>query len=190
MLTKLRNNVTRYIERIAIVLSKMGFSPNAITILGLIISFICIFGAYLQNSLIVLIALSISSLMDILDGALARTIGKITRFGSVLDSFVDRVEESIYLLSLIILGFPGIMIIITLAISFLVSYLRALGEKYNLKVEGIGILERGERILLLIVSITGIIINYKLISIIALLILIVLGFITILQRIFYIYKNI
>lgn len=190
MITRLRENLSRYTERIAMIMMKTSISPNTITALGLTISFLSILGAYLRYIPVVFIAVLVSSTMDLLDGALARVSGKTTKFGSIFDSFSDRVEEIVYLLSLKILGVPSLIVLMALAISFLISYLRALGEKYGIKVEGVGILERGERSILISIAILAIWLGCLWLANIVLLVLVALGSITVLQRLLHIYRNI
>ncbi|MEM3980269.1 MAG: CDP-alcohol phosphatidyltransferase family protein, partial [Ignisphaera sp.] len=95
MITRLRRIVSRYLEFIAIKLHKLGLTPNNVTLFGLATSMLCLLAAYLNNAIAVFLVFLVSSLMDVLDGALARVSGKVTRIGSILDSFSDRVEEGI-----------------------------------------------------------------------------------------------
>lgn len=188
MLSRLRKIVSTHVEEIAMVLAKVGLSPNAVTFLGLALSFLCVAGALLRHIPMVFVFLLLSSAMDVLDGALARALKRVTKFGSILDSFSDRVEESMYLLALNLLGLPNVIILISLTISFLISYLRALGEKHDLKMEGVGILERGERIVIISIVVITLWLRYLLLAKILMIVLIVLGCITILQRLLYIYR--
>lgn len=129
MLTRFRRSVSKIIEGFAKNVSELGMTPNAITLSGLIISFLCPFAALKGNIYIFLICLVVSSFMDVLDGAVARVSQKVSKFGSILDSFSDRIEEVMYMTSLEILGVSRIVITISIVLSFLISYLRALGEK-------------------------------------------------------------
>lgn len=190
MITRLRRIASRYLGIIAINLHKLGLTPNAVTLLGLAISMLSLIAAYLNNAIAVLIILSISSLMDALDGALARVSGRVTRLGSILDSFSDRVEEGVFFYSLLILGAPIILVVLSLIVSYLISYLRALGENHGIGLEGIGILERGERLILIAVAIVGVWLGNNVLVHITLIALIILGCVTIMQRIFHIYKNV
>lgn len=190
MITRLRSAVSKHIEKIAKALLKLGLlDPNTVTLLGLSISVFCLVGAYLKSIALVFVAFVTSSAMDVLDGALARASGMVTRFGSVLDSFSDRVEEAIYIMSLDILGIPSTLTYPALTVSFLISYLRALGEKHSIKVEGIGIIERGERMVLLAIAIIGLWIGYTQVAIVTIALLVALGCISVIQRILYIRKS-
>lgn len=188
IITRLRQKVSKYIEVLGVKLYKLGLTPNIITLLGLTISMVCPIAAFFKRLDFVLTLMTVSSFIDILDGALARVSGKITKFGSVLDSFSDRVSEFMFLYSLALLGVPTVLTLPVLAISFLISYLRALGEKYGLKIEGVGILERGERLTLVFIALIGIWINYTVLTYFSLTLLLFLGCITVLQRLGYMQK--
>jgi CDP-diacylglycerol--glycerol-3-phosphate 3-phosphatidyltransferase len=93
----------------------------------------------------------IGSLLDILDGALARLSGKGTPFGAFLDSTTDRVSEG-FMLGAIALVFArhdelfavGAAFAAVIG-SFLVSYTRARAEALGLKGD-VGIGSRAERV--------------------------------------------
>jgi phosphatidylinositol phosphate synthase len=78
------------------------------------------------------------SLLDILDGALARAGGKTTPFGAFIDSTTDRVSE----------GFMLTAIAYVVAGSFLVSYTRARAEALGLRGD-VGIGSRAERVVVI-----------------------------------------
>jgi len=96
----------------------------------------------------------IGSLLDILDGALARVSGKGTPFGAFLDSTTDRVSEG-FMLGAIALVFARHHHTVSLAVdvaavagSFLVSYTRARAEALGLKGD-VGIGSRAERVVVI-----------------------------------------
>jgi CDP-diacylglycerol--glycerol-3-phosphate 3-phosphatidyltransferase len=96
----------------------------------------------------------IGSILDILDGALARAGGKTTPFGAFLDSTTDRVSEG-FMLGAIALVFmrDGNEVALAFAFaavvgSFLVSYTRARAEALGLKGD-VGIGSRAERVVVI-----------------------------------------
>jgi len=96
----------------------------------------------------------VGSVLDILDGALARHGGKATPFGAFLDSISDRVSEG-FVLTAIALVFAregnDIAIAFTIAAmagSFLVSYARAKAELIGLKGD-VGLGSRAERVVVI-----------------------------------------
>jgi CDP-diacylglycerol---glycerol-3-phosphate 3-phosphatidyltransferase len=93
----------------------------------------------------------VGSILDILDGALARRSGKATPFGAFVDSTTDRMSEA-FVLGSIALVFAReeneIALAFTFAAiagSFLVSYTRARAEALDLKGD-VGIGSRAERV--------------------------------------------
>ena len=96
----------------------------------------------------------LGSILDILDGALARAGGKTTPFGAFLDSTTDRVSE-VFMLGAIGLvfmrhGHEWALALCFAAVggSFLVSYTRARAEALGLRGD-VGIGSRAERVVVI-----------------------------------------
>jgi CDP-diacylglycerol--glycerol-3-phosphate 3-phosphatidyltransferase len=99
----------------------------------------------------------LGSVLDILDGALARSQGLGTPFGAFVDSTVDRVGEA-FMLGAIALTFARdgkewaiAMAFAAVAGSFLVSYTRAKAEILGLKGD-VGIGSRVERVAIICIG--------------------------------------
>ena len=96
----------------------------------------------------------VGSLLDILDGALARVGGKATPFGAFIDSTTDRVGEGAMLAAIALVfsrnGNDWAVVIAVAAVvgSFLVSYTRARAEALGLKGD-VGLGSRAERVVLI-----------------------------------------
>jgi len=125
---------------------------------------------------------------DFLDGVVARTNGKDTKFGALLDSTLDRYADAALFLAIIWLFFKednliGIFFAICSMVgAFLVSYVRARAEGLGIGCN-VGLMERPERIVLLAAGcLTG-----RLFSVI--LILFVLSHITVFQRVVHVYRK-
>lgn len=139
------------VEPLLATLSKplSGVNPNIITLLGLIpVSLFYVFtvkGLFL-SALICLVL----SLLDMLDGVLARKFNKVTQFGGLLDSTLDRLADAVYFLAFVSAGIVRIELGIALiVVSYLISYIRSRAElaaKGEIKL-AVGIIERGERII-------------------------------------------
>jgi CDP-diacylglycerol--glycerol-3-phosphate 3-phosphatidyltransferase len=140
-------------------ISYMGISPVAITVVGVLIS---LFGAFMVANGRLLggaVALLLSGLCDTMDGSLARKGDKETLFGAFLDSTVDRVSELAYFGALVfyymgktpVNKFYVLLVLISLSGSLLTSYARARAEGLGVDCE-VGVLERPERIVLLLVG--------------------------------------
>ena len=184
-LAELRGSAARWISKLLMpILSKCRIKPNTLTWLGLAISIIAAAviatNHLLAGGLLVLLA----GLFDILDGALARSTKQSTRFGALLDSTFDRLSEAVLLLGILALYLGSgnaieiTVIFLALIASFLTSYVRARAEGLGLECH-VGLFTRTERVIILAL---GLLFNQILI---ALLILVVLAFVTVGQRLVY-----
>jgi CDP-diacylglycerol--glycerol-3-phosphate 3-phosphatidyltransferase len=183
------NRLTRPIVGL---LAKTSITPNAITWFGLVLSAgaaaLIFTGHLFAAGFVVLVA----GLFDLLDGALARHINKVTRFGGVLDSTLDRIAEAILLLAILILyaregSTPGILLVgITLPSSQIVSYIRARAEAINLACK-VGLFTRGERVIVLALGLLLSGIDYALI--IALGVIVLFSLFTGGQRLWYVWRQ-
>jgi archaetidylinositol phosphate synthase len=100
-----------------------------------------------------ILVLVIASFFDAVDGAMARKYSEVSKFGGVLDSVLDRVAEIGLYVGLIAgsLVEPWIGIW-ALCASLMVSYVRARVSEEGATLKGVGIAERPERLLILIVA--------------------------------------
>jgi phosphatidylinositol phosphate synthase len=99
----------------------------------------------------------VGSVLDILDGALARAGGKATPFGAFIDSTTDRIGEAFMLGSIgLVFAREGnetalAFAFAAIAASFLVSYTRARAEALDLRGD-VGIGSRAERVIVITVG--------------------------------------
>lgn len=135
-------------------LSRLGVTPNMLTVLGVGgnagAGVLCGLGEFLAAGLLMLAA----SALDFLDGALARATGRSTDFGSVFDAVMDRVSEAAVLFGLLVWfsdrgdRTEELLIFVAVVGSVLVSYVRARAEIIGVKLRE-GLFTRVERVLLL-----------------------------------------
>ena len=165
--------------------SKINISPNVLTISGLLFTSVAAYFIYLQNFFIGALILTLGALFDALDGHLARKKGLSSKFGAFLDSVVDRLSDFLPLMALIFVFKENNIILVfilsAIAFSFLTSYARARAEGLGLDCK-VGIFERPERLIILIVTLFLNIIE------IGIVVLAIGSFITFLQRLYHIYK--
>jgi len=94
-----------------------------------------------------------SGFCDAIDGIMARIYGKVTVFGSFLDSVADRYADAVTIAGIIFGGLCdplwGFFAIVG---SLLVSYTRAKAELAGVKMESVGLMERAERIIIIAFS--------------------------------------
>jgi archaetidylinositol phosphate synthase len=156
----LRGQIQPLLLRIGKEFSKINPSPNFWTGLSLITSVIAaaIYGSAIvfdhQNSYYFSLGggifLIISGFFDLVDGVVARLTKKMSKRGSFLDSTYDKISESLVYIGIAVgtLANP-ITCMIAVSLSLLVSYVRARSESLGVSLQGIGIGERAERLLLL-----------------------------------------
>lgn len=186
MLTKLRARLAKYLECIAGLLAKIGFSPTHVTLLSLLFSFLAFIALYWYR-MIALYAFSVlvSGALDALDGVLARITGKETKLGAFLDSTLDRVSDSLIIFPLVVLGYGYELVVMLLVVSLLTSYVRARSESLGLKLEGVGLIERAERVLALVIVVVMYTVN-RYVSLAMLYILLALSTATLIHRAIYV----
>ena len=157
---QLRGAVRSYFEEPgARLFHAIGLSPNAITLLGFAV---CVVSAYLVASGWLIWGGAVflaGSILDLMDGALARLTGQGTPFGALLDSVFDRLGEAALFVGLGIYALRGghseeyraffiTALLLALIFSQGVSYLRARGEGLGVFTRA-GIMTRTERVVLL-----------------------------------------
>jgi len=129
----------------------LKINPNIITITGLIFPVLFLFFMSQKNYILSLIML-IGTAFDTIDGAVARLTNKVTKFGGLLDSTLDRVADALIIIGFSASGLVSInLVIVTLVTSYLISYIRSRAElaSNGAFVLNIGVIERPERIALL-----------------------------------------
>ena len=189
MFSLLPHSVPRRItDPIVFLLAKAHVTPNALTLLGVLGSagaaVLLARGQFLAGGIVVLAA----GALDVLDGALARATGQVTRFGAVFDSVMDRVSEAAVLFGLLYYYTDrgareeSLLIFAALAGSMLVSYIRARGEILGIPIRE-GLFTRAERVI--VIGVGSMIDQVR----IALWILAVLANLTALQRLYLVWRK-
>ncbi|MCS7124073.1 MAG: archaetidylinositol phosphate synthase [Candidatus Bathyarchaeota archaeon] len=152
MLTKLKAKVQSAIKVQAEAANKIGLTPNTISALGMVFAFLSAL-TYMsgrQNLALAVALLLLSGYCDMLDGAVARLCQKTTPFGGFLDSLMDRYADAAIYAGIMLGGLCTLHWgLAALLGSLLVSYSRARAEAAGVKIEGIGLAERAERIIII-----------------------------------------
>lgn len=172
------------------VLARTPITPSALTWFGFILALgaaaLVITRHLFAAGFVVLIA----GFFDILDGALARRMEQATPFGAVLDSTLDRLSEAVVLLAILVSfsGTPLLVLLVFLALlgSLLVSYIRARAEAAGLECR-LGLFTRPERVVVLAL---GLLLSHLASAlVIALVIIVVFSFVTVGQRLVYVWQQ-
>jgi archaetidylinositol phosphate synthase len=188
VLNNLRESLRPALEKMGRGFAATGLSANFWTFVGLGFALVAavIYGMGVEFGLIIGgVLLLISGFFDMVDGQVARVTGKSSKKGEYLDSMFDKISEVAIFLGILIGGYAEpYIVLLAITLSLLVSYARAKSDLINIKLQGIGIGERAER--LLVIAIIGIIgfMEY------AVLIVVVIAGITLIQRMVFTTKNI
>lgn len=143
------------LEAVGQVLARWNVSPDWVTAIGLVLTAGVAVLAALGEIQWAGAAYIVAALFDALDGTVARVSGKVSRFGAFLDSTIDRFEESMVFLGLIIFYSRAggewevpMLLVVTVA-SLMVSYTRARAEGLGVACK-VGVMTRPLRVAILI----------------------------------------
>jgi CDP-diacylglycerol--glycerol-3-phosphate 3-phosphatidyltransferase len=144
----------------------MRVSPMLVSAFGVVLSIwgatVVARGSLLGGGIFLILA----GICDVLDGDLARRLGRASEFGAFIDSFLDRVSEFAYYGGIMMFIFRDrndvplyqpVVILLALMGSVLTSYARARAEGLGIECK-VGVMERPERIALLAI---GLMAGYK-----------------------------
>ncbi|MEM4251356.1 MAG: CDP-alcohol phosphatidyltransferase family protein, partial [Candidatus Bathyarchaeia archaeon] len=102
MISLIRERLVLISDRLALGLHSLGVSPDSSTVLGFLFAAASGLLLYVNPSgiytfLVAPLPILISGFFDVMDGALARLGQRVTRFGGLLDSTLDRLGEILIL---------------------------------------------------------------------------------------------
>ena len=204
----IKNLYLRIITPVIDFFIKRRLNPNHFTTLSLILS---IFAAYLfaiGSLRIAGVIMIISATCDIIDGKVARATNRVTKFGALYDSTLDRYAEVLIFFGLAyyflnnhwstgsvnlsflnwtikdinISAISTIAVCMSLGGSVMTSYVRARAEGLRLECK-VGVMQRPERIVF--IAFGGIF--HRVVLVIALIIVAIFSNLTAIQRLYYIW---
>ncbi len=180
MLNNFRESMKPALQKIGVVFAATGLSANFWTGVGLAFAFASAIVyawnfeyAFVTGGILLLV----SGFFDIVDGQVSRVTRKTSKKGAFLDSVFDKIAEVAIFLGIMIGGYvDGYVVLLAITLSLLVSYTRARAESLGIKLQGVGIGERAERLLVIaIIGMAGFL-NY------AVIIVVIIAAITLIQR--------
>ena len=154
-----RPAIGRVVDPVADAMLRLRVHPDAVTIagtVGVVLGSLVFFsrGSFLIGTAVI----AVSALTDLLDGAMARKLGTTSRFGAWLDSTCDRVGDAAMFSGLVLwltgAGDDRTLAAVTLfclVAGTIVSYAKARAEGLGLTCN-VGIAERAERVILVLVG--------------------------------------
>lgn len=149
------------VEPVATALLRIGISPNAVTLVGTVVSVLLAVVLIPTGHLFAAaVAIAIFTAFDLLDGTMARLQGQGTKFGATLDASCDRITDAALFGAIaywVVYGHGAdsvllVLTLVTMGSSQVISYVKARAEASGLKVNG-GLVERAERLIIGLVGV-------------------------------------
>jgi CDP-diacylglycerol--glycerol-3-phosphate 3-phosphatidyltransferase len=148
---------------LARLLVRLGISPDAITIAGTLgVSAGALVGYPMGQLFWGTVVITVFVFSDILDGLMARMLGRSGKWGAFLDSTLDRVADGAVFAGIVVWFFTGggnhfiaVMALVCLLLGNVVSYAKARAEGLGMTAN-VGIAERSERLVVVLVA-TGLV---------------------------------
>ncbi len=162
MLERFRAFWTMLFTPVIRLLVRLGVSPDAVTLVGTLgVAFGALFFFPRGELLVGVIVVTAFVFSDLIDGAMARHMGRVSPFGAFLDSTLDRLGDAAIFggLAMYYVG-PGesdamaALAIYCLTMGSVTSYARARAEALGMQAK-VGIAERADRLVSILV-VTGV----------------------------------
>ncbi len=151
-----RTATDRLVVPIGRSLVRLGATPDALTTFGLLATFVGAGIVVSGHHVVGAIVLAVATATDALDGTVARLRGRVTRWGSFYDSVSDRASDVVLFGAALWLVRDSVVLfvvaLVALGTALLTSYIRAKAESLGWQAT-VGLLERPERVIILIVGI-------------------------------------
>jgi CDP-diacylglycerol--glycerol-3-phosphate 3-phosphatidyltransferase/CDP-diacylglycerol--inositol 3-phosphatidyltransferase len=157
MMERFRQFWTRLLSPIANLLLRLGVSPDAVTLVGTFgVSAAALYFFPRGELFVGVLVITAFVFSDLIDGYMARTSGRSSRWGAFLDSTLDRIGDAAIFGGLVLyLGDVGRDVLAAVALYCLVmgsvtSYARARAESLGMQAK-VGIAERADRLVSVLV---------------------------------------
>lgn len=158
MLSRIQYLVEGMFQSTASVFVRIGLSPNGVTVLGFLLTLAAsVFYAQGLTTWTIWVGCVVASIFgsyfDALDGAMARRYGRVSPVGGIFDSVFDRLGEVAIFAGLAIGGLVSPLLALwAVSAALMVSYVRARVSAEGVTLKGVGIAERPERLLIILVA--------------------------------------
>lgn len=155
-----RSGVTRAAHPVATSLVRIGVTANGITLAGLLLTCAAAIGLFGNGHLVVgAIVIALCTLLDLVDGAVARASDGGSPYGALVDAVSDRIADGVILASLVwwLVGTEPdnrlalVLLLACLVLSQVVSYSKARADAGGLRTPG-GLMERADRLVLILLG--------------------------------------
>jgi phosphatidylglycerophosphate synthase len=161
-LTSKRKSLKKVYEPIGVLIAKTHITPNAITIISVILGVFSAYFFYNHKPLIASILLFMSGFFDLMDGVVARETDTSSKFGAVFDWLADKVVDGVVLFAVGLAYANPLLTIVAVVSNMLHTFIKPVAYseigyqertkgKINDPLEGVGFFGRPETILTLVV---------------------------------------
>jgi archaetidylinositol phosphate synthase len=153
VLDRLRGSLDSTLASLGSSAAKVVPSPTAWTAVGFVFASLAFIFYGGGNQTFAGLLVILAGFFDVLDGAVARATGKTSPRGAFLDSTLDRLSETLIFLGILLGNYTApLFVLLALALSLLVSYTRAKADALGVNLAGVGVGERSERLVVLVVT--------------------------------------
>jgi CDP-diacylglycerol--glycerol-3-phosphate 3-phosphatidyltransferase len=155
-----RPGVSKVAHPFAGFLVRLGVTANGITVTGLILTCAAAIGLFGTGHLVAgAIVIALCTLLDLVDGAVARASDGGSSYGALVDAVSDRVADGVILGALVWWlvhtepdnRFALFMLLACMVLSQVVSYSKARADAGGLRTPG-GLMERADRLVLILLG--------------------------------------
>ncbi|GAW49442.1 MULTISPECIES: phosphatidylinositol phosphate synthase [unclassified Nocardioides] len=197
MMERFRAFWTKVISPVAHLLIRMGVSADVVTLVGTVGVSAGALVFFPQGKLLTgVLVITAFVFSDLLDGYMARTTGKTSKFGAFLDSTLDRIGDAAIFSGLALyFAWSGdsrlylVLCLICLVMGAVTSYARAKAEGMGYQAK-VGIAERADRLVaILVMTGLGAIFDLPILMYIALWALAIASTVTVVQRVWVVRKQ-
>ncbi|MFH1364952.1 MAG: CDP-alcohol phosphatidyltransferase family protein, partial [Candidatus Aenigmatarchaeota archaeon] len=125
--------------RVGEIFSNFGLTPNQWTFLSIIAVLIGVWFITQYNFFMGATFILIAAFLDVVDGSVARVMGKASRRGAYLDTIVDRYVEAFIIFGLLLINLPSFVVGISFWLfayffgSIMTTYVKAAAKEKDLK---------------------------------------------------------
>jgi CDP-diacylglycerol--glycerol-3-phosphate 3-phosphatidyltransferase/CDP-diacylglycerol--inositol 3-phosphatidyltransferase len=158
MLERFRAFWTKIVSPIAHLLIRLGVSPDAVTLVGTLGVAAGALVFFPQGELLIgVLVITAFVFSDLIDGYMARSTGRVSKFGAFWDSTLDRIGDGAIFIGLALYFAweePSklylVLCLVCLLMGAVTSYARSRGESLGFSVK-VGIAERSDRLVTILV---------------------------------------
>ena len=130
-----RARVRAAITPIAVGAGRIGLTPNALTVIGFLISGVAAATAAAQLWIPAAALVIFGGSFDMLDGGLARAQNRVTRFGAFLDSTLDRWGEGVVYIGIVAGARGQLWLALALGIIFVTASITAVQRTWHVRTQ-------------------------------------------------------